>query len=191
MSSHRRFVSKFALTASAAFFTILLTACGSTGAGNVASSSSGGSTSTPLAITTTSVAGGMVQTVYSASVSATGGSTPYKWSVSSGSLPAGLALNTSSGAISGTPTAAGTSAFAITVADNGSATASKQFSIVVAPQLVISTSTLNGGNVSLAYSATLTATGGTAPYAWTVTSGSLPAGLSVSSSTGVISGIPA
>jgi curli biogenesis system outer membrane secretion channel CsgG len=55
----------------------------------------------------------------------------------------------------------------------------------------ISTATLPGGQVGIAYSATLNATGGTAPYAWSLTSGALPAGLSLSASTGAINGMPA
>ncbi len=46
------------------------------------------------------------------------------------------------------------------------------------------------GEVSAPYSATLTVTGGTGPYVWTVDSGALPAGLSLASDTGVISGVP-
>lgn len=48
---------------------------------------------------------------------------------------------------------------------------------------------LKGGTVGTAYSETITAQGGTSPYTYAVTSGSLPAGLSLSSS-GVISGTP-
>lgn len=54
----------------------------------------------------------------------------------------------------------------------------------------ISTGALPNGQVGIAYSATLGATGGTAPYAWSLTSGVLPAGLSLSASTGAISGTP-
>jgi hypothetical protein len=48
---------------------------------------------------------------------------------------------------------------------------------------------LPNGNIGVAYSQTLSATGGTTPYTWTIASGTLPKGLSLSSS-GVISGIP-
>ena len=58
----------------------------------------------------------------------------------------------------------------------------------VAP-LQIGTVALAGGTVGTAYSATLSATGGTSPYTWSLASGSLPAGLTLSSS-GVISGTP-
>jgi glucose/arabinose dehydrogenase len=76
-------------------------------------------TSTALAITTTSVPGGTVGQPYSQTLAASGGATPYAWSIASGVLPAGLTLNATSGVISGTPTAAGTASFTARVADAG------------------------------------------------------------------------
>lgn len=58
------------------------------------------------------------------------------------------------------------------------------------PVVTISPSSLPGGTVSVSYSQTLTASGGTAPYTWSLGSGTLPAGTSINSSTGVISGTP-
>jgi hypothetical protein len=55
--------------------------------------------------------------------------------------------------------------------------------------IFISTSSLPGATVGSPYSATLTAGGGNGPYMWSITSGALPPGLSLSSS-GVISGTP-
>jgi len=54
----------------------------------------------------------------------------------------------------------------------------------------ITTTTLPSGQQNASYSATLAATGGTSPYSWSITSGTLPVGLSLSASTGVISGTP-
>jgi hypothetical protein len=56
--------------------------------------------------------------------------------------------------------------------------------------LVISTPSLPNGQVGTTYSATLTATGGTAPYIWSVTVGTLPGGLALNSATGAITGTP-
>jgi len=56
--------------------------------------------------------------------------------------------------------------------------------------LSVTTATLPGGTVGVAYSATLTATGGTGPYTWSIPTGSLPAGLTLNPATGVISGTP-
>src|ERR1700676_1428176 len=54
--------------------------------------------------------------------------------------------------------------------------------------LVVTTSSLPDGRLGTAYSQSLGATGGVPPYRWTVTGGSLPAGLMLNGSTGLISG---
>ncbi|HEX5423161.1 MAG TPA: putative Ig domain-containing protein [Candidatus Acidoferrales bacterium] len=159
--------------------------------GGGSGSGSGGSGS--LAVSTATLPGGTVGTAYSATLQASGGTTPYAWSVSSGTLPAGLSLNATSGAISGTPTSSGTSTFTIQVADANSGTATKSLSIAVAAAgqtLSVSTTSLAAGTVGTAYSATLQASGGTTPYSWGVSSGSLPAGLTLNASSGAISGTP-
>jgi len=134
---------------------------------------------------------GVVGGSYSQSLNATGGTSPYTWSVSAGSLPGGLTLSPSSGAITGTPTTGGTFSFTITVTDSASVTATKSFSLSIAALLAISTQpTLPSGGVGTSYTQPLTAVGGTAPYTWLVSAGSLPAGLSLSPSSGTISGTP-
>ena len=54
----------------------------------------------------------------------------------------------------------------------------------------LTTSSLPSGTQNTAYSATLTATGGTTPYTWSILSGNLPTGLTLGSSTGIVSGTP-
>ena len=156
-------------------------------------SSSSHTTASNLSITTSSMSAGTVGAAYAATMQATGGTPPYKWSLKSGTLPAGVSLSTA-GALSGTPTAAGTAnalVFAVTDADQNSAT-SNSLSLLVNPEAPpqVQTSLLQNGNVGVAYSATLTATGGTKPYSWSLKSGSLPAGLSLDSATGAITGTP-
>ena len=148
-------------------------------------------TASPLVISLTTLSGGTANQLYSGSLSASGGASPYTWSITSGSLPAGLSV-ASSGVISGTPTVSGTSNFTVTVKDksNPVQTQSAPMSIVVAPSaLTITSSTLPSSTVGGAYSNTLSASGGTPGYTWSIASGSLPAGLSLASS-GVISGTP-
>jgi hypothetical protein len=56
--------------------------------------------------------------------------------------------------------------------------------------LVITTTSLPNATATVAYSETLVATGGDGTYTWLATVGSLPTGLSLTTSTGLISGTP-
>jgi hypothetical protein len=147
-----------------------------------------------LAVTTTSsLTAGTASAVYSLTLAVTGGTAPYTWSVISGSLPAGLSLS-AAGVLSGTPTTAGTYTFTIQVVDSSTTpqTATLTATIVInpVPLTITTTSPLTNGTLNTPYIATFTATGGTAPYNWSVSSGSLPSGLTLTS-TGILSGTPA
>ncbi|GEM_PF-2479389 len=143
-----------------------------------------------LTITTTGLSGATLTAAYNQTLAASGGTAPFTWSITSGALPAGLALNSSTGVISGIPTTAGTSNFTVRVTDANSAFDDQALSIVVSAAPVVTTTTLPNGTVNGSYNQTLAASGGTAPFTWSITSGALPAGLNLNSSTGVISGIP-
>ena len=131
---------------------------------------------------------------YSQTLAATSGSGTYiDWQVATGSLPTGMTLNSATGVISGTSSVVATSAFTVTVTDSNYFTSDpKSLSIAVAQGMpVVSTASLAGGVVGTAYSQTLAATCGTGIYSsWALTSGSLPAGLTLNTATGVISGTP-
>ena len=71
------------------------------------------------------------------------------------------------------------------------ATAALSISVAAAPApnpVSITTTSLPNARRNKNYNRTLTATGGTTPYVWTIVAGSLPPGLSLNGSTGVISG---
>jgi hypothetical protein len=149
-----------------------------------------------LVVSSATLPGATATHLYSGTLSAAGGTAPYTWSVTSGQLPSGLSLSASSGVISGTPAAAGTANFSVTVTDSGNPaqTASASTSIAIAaagatPQsLAITSLTLPSGTNGTAYSQALQASGGTPGYTWSIISGSLPAGLGLAN--GVISGTP-
>jgi hypothetical protein len=149
-----------------------------------------------LVLTTSTLPNGTTGQAYSAMLGATGGVGPYAWSVVSGTLPAGLSLNAATGAITGTPGTAGTSAFTAQVADAQSPadTASRSLQLTVVspshPPLEITTTTLPNAKRNKNYSRTLAASGGLAPYTWSIVSGVLPPGLVLNAGTGVISGRP-
>lgn len=87
-------------------------------------------------------------------------------------------------------------AASITVANpapTGGASNALSFTISSPPPATLtitSSSPLPNGVVASPYSRTLSASGGTPPYQWSVSSGSLPPGVSLSSGTGVLSGTP-
>jgi Putative Ig domain len=121
------------------------------------------------------------------------GTGPFTWSIVSGSLPAGLSLDGTKGQISGTPTTIENASFTVQVTDAKSLTGSRSLSINIRGAVVVTPPTLPGGTVGTAYSANLSATGGVLPYTWSVSSGTLPAGLTLTTnadSTATISGTP-
>jgi len=147
---------------------------------------------TPPQITTTSLPNGTAGQPYSQRVQATGGIGALVWSVSAGSLPAGLNLNPSGpsgGTISGTPTSGGTSNFTVRITDSVGQTDTQDFSISVTP-LSITTTSLPPGSIGQAYSQTVQTVGGIAPLTWSISAGTLPPGLNLNPTTGVISGTP-
>jgi large repetitive protein len=147
----------------------------------------------PFTVSSTGLPSAAVGVAYSAGISVSGGVSPVTFAIGTGSLPAGLTLNTSTGVISGTPTTAGTSNFTLNISDsaNPPRSASPSFSIVVNSQFSVTSGAPPNGTLLIPYSYTPTvSTGGVTPLTWSISSGSLPAGLSVSSTTGTISGIP-
>ena len=128
--------------------------------------------------------------VFTQGIAVTGGVQPYTFTLTGGALPTGLSLS-ASGNITGTPSVTGSSAFTVSVVDAAGRSASKQFTLVIDDPLVQITGQVTDGQTGTAYSQTLTATGGVAPYTWSLFSGTVPAGLSITdSATGIISGTP-
>jgi hypothetical protein len=135
---------------------------------------------------------GLAGTAYSQQFTASGGLAPYTYAVAAGTLPAGLSLS-SAGLLSGTPTADGTYNFSVQASDSTGGTAGTvtvAYTLTVgAPTITIAPATIADGVVGEAYTATLTASGGTAPYTYAVTAGALPAGVTLGSG-GTLAGTP-
>lgn len=150
---------------------------------------------TPLAILTNSLPNGSINQLYAFALSPTGGTTPYTWGLKAGSppLPSGLTLDKDDGGIRGTPTVTSNETHIFTLTDATSLTVEKslQLSINAIP-LSITTNSLPQGTANQSYSEKLEATGGTGAYTWGLAASSpdLPTGLTLNTSTGLISGVP-
>lgn len=118
-----------------------------------------------------------VSTAYSSSAAASGGASPYTYAVTSGVLPNGLTLNTGTGAVTGTPTSTASQTFTITATDANGCTGARASTLTPScPVMTLNPATMPFGTVGVAYSQTLTTTGGITPYVYSVSSGTLPAG---------------
>ncbi len=136
-------------------------------------------------------AAGEISVPYSQQATTSGGTAPYgAWSITAGSLPAGVALNTATGVVSGTPTTSGTFSVALSITDAFGKVANNTASIVIAALPTLTFAAPAAGQAGVPYSTSLTTTGGSAPLAWSISAGSVPAGLTLNTATGVLSGTP-
>ena len=145
----------------------------------------------PLSVATSGAATATIGTAYSATATVTGGKGSYKWAAATG-LPPGLkgVANAGKLTISGTPTTAGAFTIKLSVSDGSTPalTATASLSVKVsAPALTLAGGALAAGRVGVAYSATVTASGGTGTKSYKATG--LPGGLAMGT-TGTISGTP-
>jgi len=143
---------------------------------------------------------GISGAAYSQNLLASGGASPYAFTVSAGALPPGLNLvpgGAANATISGTPTTAGNYTFTITATDANGCLGSRVYTIVIAnpacPTIVVAPATLPAAISGTPYSQAITASGGAAPYSFSVSAGALPPGLSFSAngaSSVLLSGTP-
>lgn len=143
-----------------------------------------------IAIAPATVPNGTGGAPYSQQLSATGGVAPYSYSVTAGALPPGVTLS-AAGLLAGTPTSANAFAFTVRAADANGQSGTQAYTLTVgAPTLTITPATLPAAQMGIAYSRTVTASGGIAPYRFAVTAGALPGGLALNPTSGLISGTP-
>ena len=143
----------------------------------------------PPVFTTTSLDSASVDQPYSTTVEATGVSVTI--ALKSGALPAGMTFNPATGVLEGTPTAAGTFSLTFTATSLGLTTDQTLNLVVSGPPTIslpsFTNSSFGDSTVGTNVSWSAFATNGTSTYA--VTAGSLPAGATLSSATGLISGV--
>jgi len=143
---------------------------------------------------------GTVGAAYSQKIPAiaSGGTPPYTWSLTGGSVP-GLDFDPVNVALSGTPTTPGTFTLTVQVRDSAGLTASRTFSVTIAPASLNITTVrqLPDSTFNTPYSQQLTASGGVPPYTWSASppappnqTNGLPAGLAIDANSGLLSGTP-
>ena len=134
----------------------------------------------------------MIGAPYLQTITASGGTAPYAFSVISGTLPAGLSLS-ADGVLSGTPTGTGSFTFTVRATDAAGCFGDQVYTLVINPAacgtITVAPLNLPAAIAGVAYSETISADGGTAPYTFAVVAGALPAGLSLAPD-GILAGTP-
>ena len=133
---------------------------------------------------------GIIGLAYSSKLTTVGGTPPYVWKIDSGALPPGLTLSSDNATISGVPSQPGLSSYVLRVNDASTKSTTRLCSIQInsATLNITTASPLPNGAIGTQYSQTLSATGGRAPYTWSITTGA-PPGFALSSA-GVLTGVP-
>jgi len=157
----------------------------------------GGQTSYPTAITVTGPASDTIDPGASANFTATVTGGPLNagvtWSLNDCTVSAcGTLSNTTTTYVTYTAPITVTTAFTVTLTasalDKPTIAQTVTLNVPINPTITTPAGTLPGATFGAAYTASLAATGGITPYTWSITQGALPTGLSISSTTGAISG---
>lgn len=180
---------------SASLFSLVLIGCGGSGSTTSAPSTGNGSLGSGTNIALTLAAGGTTTidagqaVALTAAITGDSASKGVTWTVASG---AGSLASTTGLTNTYTAPATAVAGAVVTVTSVADSSKSATVSIVVnAAPAFTSTGQLPQGYAGLGYSATLASTGGTGTRTYALASGSLPTGLTLNASTGVISGTPA
>ncbi|MGH9851392.1 MAG: putative Ig domain-containing protein [Blastocatellia bacterium] len=135
---------------------------------------------------------GKTGAAYSQQLSVSGGAAPFSFTVIAGALPPKLTLS-SEGALNGVLTTSGSFKFTVRATDANGCTGTRNYVLFVTgsicPVITVNPNTLPDGALGVEYHQTMTAVGGRAPHAFTLSGGALPTGLSLAAN-GALSGIP-
>ncbi len=142
-------------------------------------------------IITERIQSGQLNRLYTQGLVAIGGFGAYTWQVRSGPIPPGISL-TETGVLTGTPFVPGIYTFTIRVVDAAGSYFDRTYTLpvdTVSSNLSITTDTLADASVGVFYTQIIQVTGGREPYTFTISSGSLPPGMTLSINGG-LSGTP-
>ena len=134
---------------------------------------------------------GQVGQSYAQAFTVSGGTPAYSFSTIAGALPGGVLLSTG-GLLSGLPMVSGNFNFTVEATDANGCKGMRAYALTInppCPGITVAPATLPNGFAGVSYpSQTFTASGGTAPYSFAVSLGTLPTGLSLVGDT--LSGTP-
>jgi large repetitive protein len=144
-----------------------------------------------ITVTNPATTTGTVNTAFSQTFTAANTILPTTFSIFSGSLPAGLTFHSATGVLDGTPTQTGSFPIKVRATDaNGCTGDGATYTLVVGCQIISVTNPANSaGTVNAAFSETFTSGNTIGAVTYSLNSGTLPAGLSLSTA-GVLSGTP-
>ena len=142
----------------------------------------------PLVIDTTFLPSATVARNYQVALVASGGMAPYSWHLADGVLPGSLDLS-EAGLLTGVVDQSGLVEFTVGVTDGDGRVTNRGLSLTTLWPLVILTPSLPAGITGTDYAFSLKGSGGSDPYTWEISNGSLPTGLTLSTD-GEIAGIP-
>jgi hypothetical protein len=146
-----------------------------------------------VTITTTTLPDAMLQQAYAQSLTCAGSLAPCAWRLRDGSLPAGLAFDPVAGLVFGTPTAVATGTLTVDAYDPSwpSNTTTATLTVTVdPPPFVMTMPVAPAGQVGVAYQLMPSVSGVVGTAAWSLASGSLPAGVQLDPVSGAINGTP-
>src|SRR5262245_34172832 len=141
-----------------------------------------------ITLSPASLGSGTTGAAYSEQLGATGGAGPHTFAITAGALPAGLTLS-GAGLLSGTPTVSGQFDFTVRATDASACFGELAYSLIVCGTVAVLPATLPDAQEGAPYSQALSGTGGVAPYAFALTAGELPTGISLNGA-GLLSGTP-
>jgi len=148
-----------------------------------------GSTAAPLVVVTAAMADATTGQPYAARLAASGALGATTWSVPVGSLPRGLFLTSATGAVTGRPSVARVVTVPVTVIDAHGRSVTRSVRLTVRAPVRVATAGVAVARRGVAYRIRLVASGGTGRSYWRVWRGTLPRGLTLTT-TGLLKGRP-